>query len=107
MARSRSRPQARGPGLPGRAVPRFQRVEVHAPVEGPGQVSALEDLADLLGDADRRRVPRGDDRDEPCQAEVAERPVSAGDRALGRVALVPVLAPERPADLRLELAVQT
>src|SRR5204862_7906016 len=97
MARGRARPNARGSGLPRRRLER-QRVEVGRQPERAGNILALERLAELLGNADRRVVAALDQRDQAAEAELLQRPVPRRRCALGRVAATPMPAGERPPD---------
>src|SRR5215510_7785121 len=76
---------------------RLAAEEIHA---------AFEPLADALGDADRRRVPRPDQADHARLAELGERVLERAPRALGRVALAPRAAGERPDALETRPAVR-
>src|SRR5690242_4094811 len=61
--------------------------------------------AEPLGEPLRADVGRGDRRDEPLYVPLGVRPFAHRSHGLGRVPVPPVLARERPAELRLrELA---
>ena len=80
------------------------RARRRRPARVPSSTSRSYDSAELLGDPDRGDVRRRDQRDNAIASQFAECVVAAGDRGLGRVALVPAGTQDRPPDLEFEVA---